>query len=164
MAGVVFTSNAGALAARLRRKASSFIPLQVGAMRAATNDVLHEARRLSGRTYATTAKLRAMGHPYARAGRGGGFGRRLRGGAGLPAPPFVLNLQTGRLHGLWRTLVRRGMGVVTGTVYNLAAYSRFMRGTRKMIERPILQEALRRHKQRMLRRFRGGLQKSLSSR
>ena len=165
MAGksVSFITNAGNLASRQRRRAGAFTALQTGAMRAAVNEELHEARTLSGTQFASTKELARRHHPYAKGGTSNTpevFGNRLRKGftqGPMPAPPFFINKQSGELFDSWRTRVGPALGNIVGTLYNIADYSRWMAGTKYMIRRPILEEVRRRCKARMLRRFRGAM-------
>lgn len=161
---VSFVTNAGSLAARQYRRAASFRPMQEGAMRAAVNEELHEARKLSGTQYADTKELRRRHHPYARGGTANTpqkFGQRLRAGFAqgpMPAPAFVINRQEGDFFEKWRTRVGPSVtGGIVGTLFNISAHSKYMMGTKYMIRRPILEEVFRRCKARMIRRFRGAM-------
>jgi hypothetical protein len=144
------TTKGKNLAAQQRRRNGRFVELQRGAMRASTEDLLKEARNLSSRRYMSLKEMRRAGHPYARLR----FAKRLKTERrGLPAPPFVINYQSGKFFEGWRTLVREGGKTFTGTLYNIVHYSKFMNRTRYMIKRPILTEAARRVRMRMFRRF-----------
>jgi hypothetical protein len=120
-------------------------------MRASTAELIGEAKKLSVKRYASLEELRRRGHPYAKRH----FKGRFRGG--LPAPPFVINNQGGDLNRSWRSRVVVIAGNAVGTVYNIALHARYMMGTKKMIARPILTEAMRRVRSRLVKRFRGAV-------
>lgn len=86
---------------------------------------LEEARRLSMGTY-STAMLRALGHPYARA--------RPR----PPQDPAIINMQSGEFLFGWRLRAPRVDGGVMRTrLVNIAPHAKFLpHGTKKMIARP----------------------------
>lgn len=148
-----FVTNAGSLAVRMRRRADSFVALQRGAMKKSVDELKQEAIAMSSKQYASTNQLRKMGHPYASAR----FAKRLRARSSLPAPSFIINRQTGEFVGSWRAFVRLGANGLTGTVYNVSSHARHMQGTVKMIRRPILDEAMRRRKARLINNFKGAM-------
>jgi len=80
----------------------------------------------------STATLRSMGHPYARAERGQ---QRLE--------PARINAQSRALVRGWAIspIERRG-GTVSASLYNEAPEARFMAGTRTMVERPLPEKVL----------------------
>lgn len=82
------------------------------------------ARRLSSGPY-TSAMLRAMGHPYSRRA------------PHPPAPPSIINVQSGLFARSWRIAARvRGL-TLNVEIENTAPYARYLlRGTTRMIERP----------------------------
>jgi hypothetical protein len=132
--GQCLTTNAGNLAARMRRRSKKY----VAAIREATRENAHvlmkQAQNFSRARYYSLKQLAQMGHPYA---------------AAHPAPPkpaHLINRQSGVLHGAWKVSYRPNRDGATATVYNVAPHSRYMMGTRLMIPRPILDEALKRTK------------------
>lgn len=155
------TTNAGHLVGKFEKRITNLTPQVKGAMLRRARAVREECVKMSSRQYASTKELRKLGHPYARAR----FAKRLRvERKGLPAPPFIINRQTGLFTRRWVVeLARMGAGWVAKTK-NLAPYGKYMRGTRKMIERPILQEADRRVRARYgkaSQQIRSAVQKAL---
>lgn len=58
-----------------------------------------------------------------------------------PAPPYIINVQSGKFRKSW--FVRESLsatGAITWRLYNTRAYSGYMTGTSRMIERPILKK------------------------
>lgn len=140
---VTFSSNADKLAARMRRRRDGFLPAQKRAMRTQTEVLTDEVKRLSGKTYATTKELRRMGHPYAR--RRWTKNKKFKGVPTLPAPSYIINRQTGRFFDAWKRKVESDQTGVTGTVWNVTSYGKYLRpgGTVKMIGRPIMPTAIK---------------------
>ncbi len=129
----MLTTNAGNLAARMRTRSQHYAKECAVALRENAETLKRKAQQFSQRRFFSLRDLRKMGHPYA---------------VRAPRPPVrahILNRQNGRLYQAWRvSVVRPNTDRVTATVYNTAPYSRYMLGTRYMIPRPILDEALAR--------------------
>lgn len=102
---------------------------------------LEETKRLSATQYASTAQLRKMGHPYAQR-HFRAQGKKAR--AGLPAPSYFINRQTGKLLAGWKLDKYTGWRDIYLRITNPVSYFIYLHfGTRKMIRRPILGMALR---------------------
>ena len=108
----------------LRRKANALERSVRAAEAASARQALALARNFSTGSL-SRGDLRRMGHPYRRGGRG--FG------------DFV-NLQTGRFYLGWRVSgPRKTSGGLKTTLLNTVPYAKFiLRGTRRMVARPIL--------------------------
>jgi hypothetical protein len=103
----------------------------------APREVLRAARVLSSGGY-TSAMLRRMGHPYAKRA------------PNPPLPAYMINVQSGKFRDSWRCEVKRVGQQVTLVVTNDAPYAGYLfRGTRLMIERPILVELKKRVEPRL---------------
>lgn len=89
-------------------------------------DAKKEAIRASSGTI-TTKTLRRMKHPYARRD------------PQTPLDPGLINAQSGRFRRSWRTRrpIRSGRKI-TSRLRNNDPKGKYMRGTAKMIERPVL--------------------------
>lgn len=61
-----------------------------------------------------------------------------------PLPPYIINDQGGTFARSWMVVESDGPDGPAAEVVNTAPHAKYMRGTKHMIERPILQEALRR--------------------
>jgi hypothetical protein len=127
MAGKVFTTNAGHIALRFRKRAEA-IPK---ALEDAERETLKRAKKLAEEHSSGTAyKMgRDKPAPYSR--------RENR----PPGDPAIANVQRGRLRRGWRTKTTRTGKGITGTLYNVDRAGRFFTGkaTRTMIARPLLQ-------------------------
>ncbi len=108
----------------LRRKAQAMERAMRQAEAASAAEALHIARELSSGTRAA-AQLRAAGHPY----RVGGSG-----------PPLPINRQSGRFYAAWRIVGPRATraGLKTSIVNADRKARWLMRGTRRMMARPVL--------------------------
>ncbi len=98
--------------------------------RAETKNIRLAQRLLVARSQGTlsAAQARRMGHPYAKRD------------PQTPVDPSVINRQTGTFARSWTVLAPQTDGsVLTSRVRNLAAYSGYMRGTRYMVPRPIVE-------------------------
>ena len=163
----MITSKAGYLANVIRRDGISRVQAVHAEVKELTRQMYIRARIMSSIQHASLADLRKMGHPYARYGRlklqkipKGSKARSLehqlaRGlpptpeGArkqyvlkgALPAPAYVINKQTARFYSAWHWNFTVWPNGCQGMVWNSAPYSKYMLGTSKMIDRPILHEA-----------------------
>lgn len=89
----------------------------------------------------STAELRRRDHPYAR-----------RHGSATEDPQ-ILNSQSGDFRRAWRaSAVTRRVGKLTGTVRNTDRKAKYMRGTEKMLPRPVAARVITRV--RRIRRYR----------
>lgn len=127
-------SNALRLANTMRRRTKSYVREIGEAVKQNARTVEKKAKQFSQRRFFSTKQLRQMGHPYAV--------RNPR----PPIAPHIISRQSGKFHREWRMTHGKTKDGVFATVYNRAPYARYMRGTRFMIPRDILGEALRRTK------------------
>jgi len=131
----MITSNANRLAVGMERRGEKYLKEISAATKKNTKAVYTKARQFSQRRFASLADLRRMGHPYAR-----------RRPGRLPVAAHIINKQLGKFHRSWHWNFIVGTNKAQGTIWNAAKYARFMLGTKYMIERPILKEALKRTK------------------
>ena len=118
----------------MERRAERYVEEVNEAVRDNTKLVYKKARQFSQRRFASLADLRRAGHPYA----------RLHPGR-LPVAAHIINKQLGKFHRSWRwNFIVGGNMNAKGTIWNAAKYAKFMLGTKYMIERPVLKEALKR--------------------
>ena len=130
----MIVTNAGRLGERLRGSSEKYVHEVREAIRGNAEILRKKARQFSQRRFYSLAQLRKMGHPYA---------------TRHPRPPIqahIINKQSGRLYDSWRINIKPNPDGMTATVFNTAPYSKYMMGTRYMIPRPILDEALERTK------------------
>lgn len=126
------TTNAGNLAKRLRARSQKYVREVKEAQVQNADLLLQKAKQFSQQRFFSLGQLKAMGHPYAK--------RDPR----PPVRPHIINRQGGQFYQSWKRQVRQFGDGVTATVYNTAPHSRYMLGTKLMIERPVLDEAERR--------------------
>jgi len=131
-------------------------------------EIIKKARQFGGRRYKSLSELAKMGHPYARRHEVARQKRqRLRtarqalraqgrstahlvypGGQPatpkLPAAPHIINRQSGKFQEGWRLRTWRRGDRITYDVENTVPYAKRLRGTKYMIERPVLEEAVAR--------------------
>ncbi len=131
----MITSNANRLAVGMERRGENYLREVHGALKKNTKVVYTKARQFSQRRFASLADLRRAGHPYA----------RLRPGR-LPVAAHIINKQLGLFHRSWHWNFIVGNNMSKGTIWNAAKHAKFMLGTKYMIERPVLKEALKRTK------------------
>lgn len=129
----------------LRRKAQALSRAVRESEAASAADALRIARLLSSGTFSSAA-LRRMGHPY-------------RHGGNPPSPAFIINRQSGRFYFGWRLVPPRksGGGLVTRVVNDSPQARMLLRGTRRMIARPIVAEVRRRAASARAKRHRAAL-------
>ena len=132
--GQTLTTNAGNLAARMRRRSGKYVAEIRQATRENAETVKRQAQNFSRARYYSLKQLAQMGHPYAVAH------------PSPPKPAHIINRQSDALNGAWKTAYRLNSDGATATVYNIAPHSKYMMGTKTMIPRPILDEALKRTK------------------
>ena len=134
--GQTLTTNAGNLAARMRRRSGKYVAEIRQATRENAETVKRQAQNFSRARYYSLKQLAQMGHPYAVAH------------PSPPKPAYIVNRQSAAFHGAWRTAYRPNSDGATATVYNIAPHSKYMTGGKRstMIPRPILDEALKRTK------------------
>ncbi len=92
-----------------------------------------QVKRFSGRRYMSLKQMAQAGHPYSK--RGSSVGR-------IPAPPWIINLQSGALYRGWAWWTRIQGGKIRSALFvkgKARQYIKFLvGGTSKMIRRPIL--------------------------
>ena len=133
--GQTLTTNAGNLAARMRRRSGKYVAEIRKATRENAETLKRQAQNFSRARYKSLKELAQMGYPYSAKNPGT-----------LPKPAHIINRQSGALNGAWKTAYRPNSDGATATVYNIAPHSKYMMSTENMIPRPILDEALKRTK------------------
>lgn len=132
--GTHITSNARNLAVSMRRRSKLYAEAITEATRENAETVRKQAYNFSRNRYYSLKQLRQMGHPYSRRA------------PMPPKPAYLINRQGGQFRAGWQVRWTRTKDGAVGTVYNRAPHAEYMMGTRKMIPRPILDEAMRRTK------------------
>ena len=132
--GTYITSNARNLAAKMRRRSKKYAEAIAEATRENAETVRKQAYNFSRNRYYSLKQLRQMGHPYARRA------------PMPPKPAYLINRQGGQFRAGWQVRWTRKQDGAVATVYNRAPHAQYMVGTRTMIPRPILDEALTRTK------------------
>ena len=132
----MITSNANRLAATMQRRGPNYLKEVNAALKRNSKLVYTKSRQFSQRQFASAADLAAAGHPYA----------RLHPGR-LPVAAHIINKQLGKFHRSWHWNFIVTPNKAQGTIWNAADYAKFMYGTKYMIERPVLKEALKRTQQ-----------------
>ena len=143
------TGTAREIAAYLRGCAERLRARLNEAERENVQDVLATARLYSSGPY-SRADLRRLGHPYAR--------RRPR----PPLPPGIVNVQTGTFLAGWR--VEGPDRDLASRVVNETDRAEFMRGTARMIRRPIAAAVERETAERVEARRQAALRKAFPER
>jgi len=131
----MITSNAKRLAVGMEWRSENYLKEVSAAIKKNTKVVYTKARQFSQQRFASLADLRRMGHPYAAKHPGR-----------LPVAAHIINKQLGLFHRSWHWNFIVGNNMSKGTIWNAAKYAKFMLGTKYMIERPVLKEALKRTK------------------
>lgn len=126
------TSNANKLADTMRQHGRDVPRAYADADKKYAKDVVKKARQFTQTEFYTLAELRDMGHPYAT--------RNPR----PPMRPHVLSAHSRELHGSWAWNFGWTGDGWRVTVYNSAPHAKYMRGTKYMIARPVLEEAFKR--------------------
>ena len=126
----MFRTNAGNLAARQRYNAAVVDQAMRDACRLYGAAVTQQARTLSKGPISTAelSKYKPGMYSTKRPAR--------------PAFDAIINAQTGLFAASWHFGTWSFTGHVTVTVYNTAPYAKYMMGTARMRERPILDEAM----------------------
>jgi hypothetical protein len=154
-------SKAGHLSSAVRQEGANLVQATRNLVRQQTYEIYLRAKYLSATEYVTLKQLADMGHPYAKRHQ---ETRKLRQPAKatlgqlaigfkdpnykakhqmpLPKPAYYINRHTGKFYRSWHWNLAVWWGGVQGTVWNAAPYSPYMLGTKKMILRPILEEAV----------------------
>jgi hypothetical protein len=126
------TSNSDALSIRFRQRAVALTHAVLAAEHANAQAAYRQAQRLSSGSVPSSYLRRAA--------RQRGAGLYSRRSPAPPGPPEVINAQTTRLKRSWRYYVAwKGDGSQV-TLWNTAPYARAMRGTSRMMSRPILEK------------------------
>lgn len=145
-----FDSNGHMTAEIIRRKANRAPEAWRRANKRMGDLWLLNVKSLSSVQYASLAQLAAMGHPYGRQhfrGPAGNKASRARTAAiyALPAPPFNINVQSGKLFAGWGLKILEGNDYTRIQITNTEKYFGYLhKGTKWMIPRPILEVALAR--------------------
>ena len=130
----MITSNADKLAVGIQRRSEKYLKEVGEAVKENTRLVYKKARQFSNREFYTLKRLREMGHPFA---------------ALHPNPAVAahaISKRVGRFYRAWHwNFIHFGDGV-KGTIWNKSFVAKFMLGTKKMVKRPILEEAISRTK------------------
>ena len=126
----MFRTNAGNLAARQRYKANLVDQAMKDACRMYGAALTQQARTLSKGPISTAELSEYKPGMYSTK-------RPAR-----PAFDAIINAQTGLFASSWHFGTWAFTGHVTVTVYNTAPYAKYMMGTARMRERPILDEAM----------------------
>ena len=144
----MITTNASKLADTMHRR--SKYPAHIAqAMKKNAAVVEKKAKQFTQRRFYSLETLRRMGHPYARRA------------PNPPVKPHIINRQSGAVHAGWRTHYQRTRDGARATVSNGAAHAKFLRGTRVMIARPVLEEAIKRTKRERDRNVRNARRRGL---
>ena len=144
----MLTTNAKKLADTMHRRTK--YPRHVAqAMKQNAKVVKTKARQFTQRRFYSLKQLREMGHPYAT--------RDPR----PPVKPWIINRQTGDVHDKWRVHYQRTRDGARATVSNTSAHAKYLRGTRVMIVRGVLEEAIKRTKAERDRNVRNARRRGL---
>lgn len=122
------SSNIGSLIGRWRNREQKL----TAAVRRAENRVMDYAKeRAEFYSSASAYKIgRDKGYPYAAIKRADY--------PAVPLPPYFINMQSGELQKSWAVNTQATPQGFTSSLWNKKEYSRFLLGTSKMIQRPIL--------------------------
>lgn len=132
----VIVTNAGNLSGRMKAQSEKYVQEVREAQVQNAKLVMEKAKQFSQRQFFSSAQLAKMGHPYSKV---------------APMPPmkeYIINRQSGTFYASWQMRVLKNAEGIYASVYNTAPWARYMVGTKKMIARPILDEALERTKDR----------------
>jgi hypothetical protein len=103
------------------------------AIQRAENDVMDYARKKAIEYSSNTAYKLPSRKGYAPYRKGGGKGTP-------PLPSFQINMQSGAFSRSWYVNTQKTPQGYTSSIWNDRPYAKYMRGTSKMIARPILQK------------------------
>lgn len=126
----VIVTNAGNLSGRMKAQTEKYVEEVREAQVQNAKLVMEKAKQFSNQRFFSLQQLRKMGHPYAKRD---------------PRPPVkahIINRQSGTFYASWQMRVLKNSEGIYASVYNSAPWARYMVGTKKMIARPILDEAL----------------------
>jgi hypothetical protein len=93
----------------------------------------------SNRAYSTADGRRKRRYPYAKRHVNAATGARNPGAPGLPLPAFKINIQSGDFVKSWAVNTQETPQGFTSSLWNYSEHAKYMRGTNRMIARPILQ-------------------------
>lgn len=140
MARTFMTRDPKKLIARWRKRAALVTPEMMEAERENLQTMKKEAIRLSS---ATAFRLPNSDHPYSTRD------------PHPPIPPYWINIQSaGGFVTKWRVRLIKTPSGATGSLWNTAPYAKYMLGTSRMIQRPILQRMAKRVRDRRSKRNR----------
>lgn len=125
------TSNASELSALMERRAEMYAAEIRRSQLENASLIMEKARELSSQRRLSTLQQQMMGNPYASAH------------PHPPLPPYIINDQGGSFSKSWVVEEQDGPDGPTATVTNTAPHAKYMRGTSRMIPRPVLDEAIR---------------------
>lgn len=147
MARTFMTRDPKKLIARCRKRAALITPEMMKAERDNLEIMKREAIRLSS---ATAFKLPNKDHPYSTRN------------PHPPLPPYWINIQSaGGFATKWRVRLIKTPSGSTGSLWNAAPYAKYMLGTSRMIQRPILQRMAKRVRDRRNARSRRAVHNTL---
>lgn len=151
MPGETVKTNAGNLAARMQKRAKAISDEAMKAERQNLEAAKGYAELLSSGGFHRT---KSGDPPYSRQN------------PHPPAPPAIVNVQTGLLRRSWQTRLQQAAGKISGSLFNTAPYAGFFNGqpTARMIGRPILQETAKWLRGKRLQRMRGAVTKAMRQR
>jgi len=128
------TTNAHQVGVYVRERAGRINWELNRAMEATANQMIRRARKLSSGTV-SYEMMRRMGHPY-------------RKGGPNPLNPAIINAHRGKFRAGWKKRVftsaaRTGGEGVTIKLWNDADAAKYMRGTKRMVHRPIIRQIIK---------------------
>lgn len=156
------TTNPGDLAKLNRKRARALVRNLKTALERSENAIHKAAQDMSAgatKTATLSAPPPGLNHPYGR----GRFNRR---GPRGPMPnggnPAIINKQTGVFATSWDANGFFNPSRMVIILRNDAPYAGAMRGTRLMVERPILQAVFKSQHPAFMRRFRDALRQAIN--
>lgn len=126
---VAFLTNAGALAIKHRVLAGMNAECYRGMAQEFAQAMEVRAVALSSGAL-SSATLAKMGHPYS---------KRLPANS-APTPDFIINIQSGDFIGGWHSRAQMNELDWTVSIWNDSEHAKYMLGTKRMRERPILEQ------------------------
>jgi len=140
------TTNSQALSVRFRQRAVALTHAVLAAEHANAQAAYRQAQRLSSGSVPSSYLRQA-----ARARGAGLYSRR---SPAPPGDPAIINAQTSRLKRSWRYYVAWKSDGSQVTLWNTAPYAKAMRGTARMMSRPILERVMQLERMPRLERLR----------
>ena len=124
------TGSPAQIARILEQRAAALQPRLVRAETASAMDGFNAGRKASGVEHFTLGELARMGHPYSK--------RR-------PRPPMfagIISRHRGLFYAAWETTTLNGAYRIVSKIRNRSAVAKFMRGTSRMIARPVWEKVI----------------------